>query len=531
MSKPGIRPPGLRIVAGLAFTFALMFLAAAAPRALAAGTAVQPARTGLEELEKSVKEFTLPNGLKFMVVERHDAPVFSFQTMVNAGSANDLQGATGLAHMMEHMAFKGTADIGSTDFKAEAPLIAAEETAWQNYLTERRRGIRADSTKLATLERAWKDSQEASRKFVVGNEYTRIVEQNGATGLNASTAEDVTNYYYSLPSNRLEMWALMEGSRMARPVFREFYKERDVVYEERRMRTESSPVGRLFNEWIQAAFVAHPYGNGGIGNPSDLKSFSRTQGEEFYRKNYVAKNMCVALVGDVTLEGAQKVAQKYWSGVSAAECPAPMDIVEPEQKAERRVLLEDPGQPIVLIGWHCPAGTDPKFPAYEAMANLLAGANYSRLNKLLVKEKKIAVQVAAQAGEPGVKWPNLFLIFAVPASGQEPEKVEQAIYDAMDSILARHPFTDEEVNGYKTRARAAKIGAAESNAELAGELVQAQTYYGDWHEFFREIERVNALTPADLMDVMKTTCVRSNRTVGLILNKKTAASGAEGGKQ
>lgn len=528
MSNPGIRPPSLRSLAGLAL--ALAFLAAAAPRSLAAGAAAQPTRTGLEELEKSVKEFTLPNGLKFMVVERHDAPVFSFQTMVNAGSANDLQGATGLAHMMEHMAFKGTADIGTTNFKAEAPLIAAEEVAWQNYLTERRRGIRADSTRLASLEKAWKDSQEASRKLVVGNEYTRLIEQNGATGLNASTSEDVTNYYYSLPSNRLEMWSLMEGSRMAHPVFREFYKERDVVFEERRMSRESNPIGRLFTEWIQAAFVAHPYGNGGIGNPSDLKTFSRTQGEEFYRKNYVAKNMCVALVGDVTLEGAQKVAQKYWSGVSAADPPPPMDTVEPQQKAERRVLLEDPGQPIVLIGWHGPAGTDPKYPAYEALANLLAGGNYSRLTKLLVKEKKIAVQVSAQGGMPGVRWPCEFLVFAVPASGQDPEKVEQAIYDAMEDIATKHPFTEEELSGYKTRARAAKIGAAESNAELAGELVQAQTYYGDWHQFFRELERVNALAPQDLMDVMKTTCVRSNRTVGLILNKQTAASGAEGGK-
>jgi predicted Zn-dependent peptidase len=236
---------------------------------------------------------------------------------------------------------------------------------------------------------------------VVSNGFTSLLEQNGVTGLNAFTANDITAYFYSLPSNRLELWALMEGGRMAYPVFREFYKERDVVYEERRMRYESSPTGRLFWEFITTAFVAHPYGFGGIGYPSDLKSFTRTEGEDFYKRNYVAKNMCVAVVGDTKVAEVKDLAAKYFSEISDAPAPPPLDTVEPEQHAERRILLEDPAQPYIFVGWHIPAGGDPRFQAYSAAADLLGGGSFARLNKLLVKEKKICAAVGCSTGFPG----------------------------------------------------------------------------------------------------------------------------------
>ena len=175
--------------------------------------------------------------------------------------------------------------------------LEAEDRAWDALITERRRGMHADTARLASLERTFAEAQERSRAQVESNEFTRLLEQAGAQGLNASTGVDYTNYYYSLPSNRLELWALLEGSRMAFPVFREFYRERDVVIEERRMRYESSPNGRLILEFITAAYQAHPYGFGGIGHTSDLKSFSREEGDEFFKKHYVAKNMVVSVVG------------------------------------------------------------------------------------------------------------------------------------------------------------------------------------------------------------------------------------------
>jgi predicted Zn-dependent peptidase len=507
---------------------------APAAKAATAKSAKSPAaktapskHTGLESLEKSIQDFTLPNGLEFILVERHDAPVFSFATVVNAGSANDQIGTTGIAHMMEHMAFKGTEIVGTRDYAAEAPLLAAEEKGWEALIAERRKGARADSARLAALDKSFKEAQDKARVPVVSNGFTSVIEQNGGRNVNAFTSNDITAYFYSLPSNRFELWALMEGGRLAHPVFREFYKERDVVYEERRMNYESSPSGRLLLEFITAAFQAHPYGFGGIGFPSDLKSFSRTEGEEFYRKYYVAKNMVVALAGDVTAADAKKYAERYWSDIPDGPAPPPIDTVEPEQKAEHRVILEDPAQPIIFIGWHCPAGTDPSYPAYEALGSLLAGGDFARLNKKLVKEKKIAVQVEATTGFPGQKYPNLFALVVVPAAGQDPVAVEQEVYAALDSVKTTG-FTEEELEGYKVRTRAAKIATAESNSRLALELAQAQTLYGDWHEWFRDIERSQALRVSDLRSAMDRTLRKSNRTVAMIVNPKPEANAGGG---
>jgi predicted Zn-dependent peptidase len=523
-SYPGLRQL-LMAVTLIACTAAF---AAAKPAAKPAATGSAPVHTGLENLEKQVQEFTLANGLRFIVVERHQAPVFSFFTVVNSGSANDQVGTTGIAHMMEHMAFKGTSLVGTKNYAAEKPLLAAEETAWSALLDERRKGAHASEARLKQLGDAFADAQKASNQYVVGNEYTKMVEQAGGQGINAFTAEDITAYFYSLPSNRLELWAALHAGALVDPVFREFYKERDVVYEERRMRVESSPIGRLFYEFITTAFSAHPYGFGGIGYPSDLKSFSRTQGEQFFKRNYVAKNMTIAVVGDVELAQVKQLAEKYFGAISDAPAPPPLDTVEPEQIAERRVLLEDKAQPFVLVGWHIPAASDPHYAAYRAAADLLGGGEYSRLYKALVKEQKVAVQAEVGVGQPGEKYPTLMFAVLVPASGQDPEKVEQAAYKVIEEAMTTKPFTAEELDGYKVRVRAAKIGAVDGNSSLAGELAQSQNLYGDWHQFFREQERVQELSVKDLLDVLKTSVKKSNRTVGLIQNPAAAAAN-EGG--
>jgi len=486
--------------------------------------------TGLENLEKQVQEFTLPNGLRFLLVERHDTPIFSFETRVNVGGAQELPGITGIAHMMEHMAFKGTEFVGTRDYAAEAPLLAAEERAWQAVLEERRKGVRADSARLRSLRDAFEAAREKARGPVVSNGLNTLLEQNGAVGINAQTSSDWTRYFYSLPSNRLELWGRLEGSRMAFPVFREFYKERDVVYEERRMRVESSPIGRLIEQFVQAAYTAHPYGYGVIGFPSDLSSFTRTQGEEFYRKYYVAKNMTVSVVGDVTLPELRQVAERYWSDLSSAPAPPELDVWEPQQQAERRVLLEDPAQPYVVIGWHCPAETDPAYPAYEALGDLLGGGDHSRLHKLLVKEKKSAVAVGAGPGLFGAKYPSLFLVFAVPAAGQDPLAVEQELYDALASIQKDKPFTEEELAGYRVRTRAALVQRAASNEGLAEALAESQTAFGDWRAFFRQAERAQSIEPSELIEAMKKSFVRGNRTVAVIVPPKTETASAEGGR-
>ncbi|MCU1245670.1 MAG: peptidase M16-like protein, partial [Acidobacteria bacterium] len=228
----------------------------------------------LASYEKRTTVKKLDNGLTLIVMERPEAPVFSFATQVNVGSAQEVPGITGLAHMFEHMAFKGTDKIGTSNYEGEKAALAKVEESYAAYDAERRKPVGSDPVRVKELETAWKDSMDAANKFVVPNEFSKIIDRAGATGVNAGTASDETVYFYSMPSNQVELWAYLESERFLHPVFREFYKERDVVFEERRMRTESSPQGRLIEQFLAEAFTAHPYGFPTVGWPSDLHSFS-----------------------------------------------------------------------------------------------------------------------------------------------------------------------------------------------------------------------------------------------------------------
>src|SRR6266849_4896510 len=246
--------------------------------------------------EKKVTEFTLPNGLHFIVIERHDAPVVSFHTYLNVGSVDDPGGQTGLAHMFEHMAFKGTPTIGTKNWVAEKQAMAAVEQVYDRLEAERGKGARADAKKVAALQAGLTAAIEKADSIVEENEYDRVVESNGGLDMNAGTGEDSTNYYYSFPSNRIELWFLLESSRFLQPVFREFYKERDVVAEERRMRVESSPQGKLFETLMASAFEAHPYRRPPAGWSSDIQNLRVRDAEQFYKTYYVPGNITIGIV-------------------------------------------------------------------------------------------------------------------------------------------------------------------------------------------------------------------------------------------
>src|SRR5690348_17194491 len=230
----------------------------------------------LASFEKRISVQTLSNGLTILVCERHEAPVFSFYTLVDAGAAQDPKGETGMAHMFEHMAFKGTTTIGTTDYTAEKVALQKEEDAYLAFQRERLKRVGQDLKKLEELEKAFLQAQENADKYVKKNEFGEIIESQGGQDLNATTAEDETSYFYSMPVNRLELWAYLESERFLHPVLREFYQERDVVIEERRMRVDSQPTGRLVEQFQATAFVAHPYHNPTVGWISDLNSFSAT---------------------------------------------------------------------------------------------------------------------------------------------------------------------------------------------------------------------------------------------------------------
>jgi predicted Zn-dependent peptidase len=482
---------------------------------------------GFESLEAQVKEYRIPNGLTFLVLERHDAPVFSYVTYVDAGSVDDLPGTTGIAHMFEHMAFKGTPTVGTKDFAVEQEAMKNVDKAVAALNAELDKRQAADSTRIAALTAAVKDAEKKAQEYVVSNDFSKILEENGVVDLNAGTFTDWTQYSFSLPSNRLELWARLEGDRLTQPVMREFYTERDVVYEERRF-DESSPVGRLFSAWLAASFDDHPYGKDVIGYASDLKRITREDAMNFRRKYYVAPNITIALVGDVRFDDVKRLADTYFSNVPGGDDPPPLRTVEPRHDSEVRVIHEEDAQPVVLIGYHIPGGGDPDWFAADILSDVVGSGRTSRLYKRLVKEDKIAAQTGASAGFIGDKYPTLLFVQAVVAKDAAPESVEAAIYQELDRVSSAGPTADE-LKKIKTRAQASVIREMRSNSGLAEELATYEEKWGDWHKLFRYLKELDKVTPADVQRVSKETFRPGNRVVGILRHPRMAA--AQGGSK
>jgi len=483
----------------------------------------------VKSFEKRITLKKLPNGLTVLICERPEAPVFSFFTMVDAGSVQDPMGKTGLAHMFEHMAFKGTDKIGTTDYAVEKPLLAKVEAAYAAYIAERNKETGRDMAKLKRLEKAWKDATEAADKYVKSNEFSKIIEQNGGEDINASTNYDATNYEYSLPANRLELWAYLESERFLHPVMREFYKERNVVIEERRLRTDSSPVGRLLEQFIEAAFAAHPYHRPTVGWMSDLNSFSATDAQRFYDRYYVPSNMVVVVAGDLKAATTLPVLEKYFGRLPARPRPTETTTTEPPQNSERKVVLREKSQPFYLEGYHRPDFKTKDDAVFDAITDLMSEGRTSRLYRTLVRDKKIASFSAGFSGLPGVKYPHLFAFYAVPLPGHTPQEVGDAIHAEIEH-LKKEDISDDELKMIKTRTKANLIRGLADNSGLAAQLAITQMRYGDWRELFRSVDRIDKVTKADIRRVANETFVDTNRTVGII-ETVTGGSAQSGGDQ
>jgi predicted Zn-dependent peptidase len=477
----------------------------------------------LKSFEQRITTKVLPNGLTILICERPEAPVFSYSTFIDAGDVNDPSGQSGLAHMFEHLAFKGTSEIGTTDYAAEKVALAKVEAANNAYEEEYLKPVGRDPEKLAGLKKAFVEAQAEAHKFVIPNQFTDIAERNGAEGLNAETALDNTLYFWSMPENRLELWAWMESSRLADTVPREFYKERDVVIEERRMRTDSNPEGRMFEQFLATAYVAHNYGRSSIGWPSEVSQINATEAMAFHRKYYVGGNIVVAVVGDVKAAEAMPMLEKYFSRVPGGAKPEEMTTVEPKQFAEKSVVIRDPSQPVYIEGYHRPSYRDPDNSVYDAISDIMSNGRVSRLYRSLVRDQQIAAAAEGVSPYPGDKYPGLFVFFAAPLPGHTPAEMREAIHKEIEKLKTTD-VTDDELAMFKTRTRADLLRGLADNQGLANDLAEYQTRYGDWRELFLELDRVDKVTKADIRRVANQVFVSTNRTETWI---ETAAPTAE----
>ena len=490
------------------------------PIALAASLPAQ----NLKEFEKRVTEFTLPNGLHFVVLERHDAPVVSFHTYVNAGSVDDPKGKTGLAHMFEHIAFKGTDTIGTTNWVAEKAALAQIEHLYDLLDTEKNKVGGADPKKMEALEAAVGAAIDKADSFVVPNLYPQIIEENGGVGMNAETQEDSTEYFYNFPANRVELWFYLESARFLHPVTREFYKERSVVREERRMRTESSPDGKLFEQMLATAMTAHPYREPTVGWASDIENLRASDAEAFFAKYYVPSNITIAIVGDVQPARIKAMAAEYFGRLQKRPNPPAVITVEPKQEGPRRVEVASPAQPVELLAYHRPDQQSADDPVFDVMADILSGGRTSIIYRDLVRDKRLSLEAGATATMPGGKYPNLFFFFLVPGQGHTAAENEKELDSVIDA------FKNTKVDAAtlartKTKTRAGLIRQLDSNAGLAQLLSSFQANYGDWRKLFTSIDDIDKVTADDVQRVARQYLTPDNRTIALTY--PPAAGGAK----
>ncbi len=484
----------------------------------------------LSAQQVDVKEYVLENGMTFLLVPRRGDPNVAAGWIARVGSVNERPGITGLSHLFEHMMFKGTHVIGTRDIEEDLRIISRLDEVKAGLAGEEQGMIRR--LRLGEIEgltgpdnRTPKHQQlldefnrllASQKELLVKNEFDRIYTTAGASQMNAGTSEDFTIYYINVPANKLELWFWMESERLTNPVFREFYSERDVVREERRLAIESTPTGRFREEFNSLFWTSHPYSWPVVGWPSDLDGITRQEALDYFGVNYSPNNLAACLVGDFDIEGAKRLADKYFGRLprSPSEQP-PVRTREIEQMAEKRMIAYAETNPEVEIRYHTVADGHRDDAALTVTGVLLSGRT-GRLYKALVEDQKVANQVSA--GQSSRKWAGSFSVTGITRPGNTPEELEQAIYGELDR-LREEPVGDRELQKVKNRFAAAGFRRMENNFSLMFQLLLAANNRG-WETFNTDPARIQAVTSDDVLRMVERYFKPENRAVAIYYTKE-----------
>ncbi len=482
-----------------------------------------------------VREEMLPNGTKLLLVERHDSPTVACGWVARVGSVNEPPGITGISHLFEHMMFKGTKTIGTNDYAKDAQVLAEQDAVRaemeREYTLLREKLRRGEisgniydpanmTPRLKELRTHLEKLFAEEKKYIVKDELDQIYTKEGGSGLNAFTTEDQTVYFITVPANKLELWFWLESDRLANPVFREFYSERDVVREERRLRTESTPTGK-FDEAANAMFwESSPYSHPVVGWPSDVESISRAQAEAYFATYYAPNNLTVALVGDFDADRAIGLAKLYFDRIPHAKTPPPEMITdEMPQIAQKRLVAEADTNPEVDVRFHAVPFDHKDMFVFQLISDLL-NRRTGRLYKALVEGEKVA------AGEPygmyrPMKYEGYFEVGAEVKDGKTPSDVEHALFGQLDA-LASNPVGEHELQKVKNQELANSYRRLQSNFYLMLQLLLYDSD-GDWHFLNDSPAKLQAVTAADIQRVAKATFTRENSDVTTYLRKAGSA--------
>lgn len=505
---------GLSLLTALVLSLTTLMVwpsTALAREGTATASSIQPYLDGVAD---NISEFTLDNGMKFIVLERPQAPVVSFMLYADVGAVNEADGETGVAHYLEHLAFKGTQRIGTTDYLAEQALIDEMDAVFAEILTAEAAGDTATAEELRSQLETLR--QEAAQ-YIEQNKYGQIIEQAGGVGLNATTGADATRYFYSLPSNKLELWMSLESERFLEPVFREFYEEKEVILEERRMRVDNSPIGQFIEVFLEEAFDEHPYRRPVIGYQSDLYVATRDAVKGFFDDYYGPNNLIGVVVGDVEAQTVEQMATAYFGRFPARSLPADVTITEPPQQTPKEFTLELSSQPWYLEGYHRPSINDPDHAIYGMMEGILIRGRTARLYKELVEDQQIALDVGGFSGFPGDKYPNMLVLYGITAPEVDPDQIAAEIHRQLEQ-LQTEPVSAEELDRVKTQAQAGLLRQLDSNSGMAALLAEYEAKTGSWRNIFTELEEIEAVTPDAIQRVAQSTFRPENRTAGTLLS-------------
>ncbi len=478
---------------------------AVAPHAMAEDSA-----SALGEMVSKVQTYTLSNGIKVIFYRRGDAPVFAGAVVVRVGGSDEVMGQTGISHLFEHMAFKGTRTVGTKDYGTERRLL------------QRLEGLAAEShagqALTAEQQKEWDAIHEKLRELWISDDFTVRYEKNGAVGQNATTDKEFTKYFVNLPRSAFEFWCKMEADRLMSPVMRQFYQERDVVLEERRMRSEDDPGGKLYELLLGVAYQRHPYRAPVIGYERDIRSLTASQLEVFRRRYYVPQNIVISLVGRVNPEQDIPVVEEYFGSLPVAP-EITRDIPEEgPQEGERRVQLSMAASPEVIIAYRKPNYPDPNDPPISVMAEILAGGRTSPLYTELVKRRQLAASIGQDEG-PGVVYPNLLMFEATVKAPHATDEVINA-FDAVIHRFIRQGPTEEQLDMAKRSIGMEYISHLSSNQSLALDFATSQLAFGTWRASVDWYDQMMKVSVDDVRRVAAAYLVPQQRTIATIERAK-----------
>ena len=470
----------------------------------------QESGQALRQLEQNVRYHTLSNGMRVILYRRGNAPVFSGALVVKVGGVDEEPGYTGLSHLLEHMAFKGTKTIGTKDYRKEKPLLDRLEVYEKKLI---------DGKALSSEEQADYDSvTESLKELWILGDFNNLYDMHGASGLNATTDKELTKYFVNLPRNALEFWCWIESERLLNPVMRQFYQERDVVLEERRMRFDDSPRGKLYENTLSVAYLSHPYRYPVIGYEFDIRRLTSEKAAWLHSQYYVAPNIAISLVGDIDSDNDIKLIEKYFSRVPSIMPPAKTLIPESAQVGERQVVIEHSAAKHIYVAYHKPTYPHPDDPAISIMAEILAGGRVSPLYRELVKDRRIVTSIG-QSEAPGYSYPNLLIFSAQPNSPHSNQDVLTAFDRVLGKFLQEGPSADELLIAKRSVAMQ-YLGHLKSNISLAKDFASAALVYNNHLASVEWYDKAMKVSVDDVKRVANQYLTRSNRTVATIENSQ-----------